>query len=211
MNDAPAECVLWLDAGDCILRPVPEVFEIIRQQGYFAVPNYWPLEIEASEDACEGCGVPPDFRVGKTSLALGVFGFMRGSVAEKVVKECLEVALTERYIRANKPWHRWEQAILSLLMYRDISPLLLCDGTTYLYEDLAAKFTTHAIWAARRYMHKKDLRFFASCLSGPVSRHLPRSSHRANPWLKIAIQVKIALNTVLRLLGRQKDSFDGVR
>jgi hypothetical protein len=96
-------------------------------------------------------------------------------------------------------------------MYRDISPLLLCDGTTYLYEDLAAKFTTHAIWAARRYMHKKDLRFFASCLSGPVSRHLPRSSHRANPWLKIAIQVKIALNTVLRLLGRQKDSFDGVR
>jgi hypothetical protein len=210
MNDAPGECVLWLDAADCILRPVPEVFEIIRQQGYFVVPNYWPLEIEASEAACEGCGVPPDFRVGKVSLAAGLFGFMRGSVAEKVVQEALEVALTERYIMATKPSHRWEQAILSLLMYREISPLIFCDGTTYLYEDLAAKFTTHAIWAARRGMHPKDLRFFASCLSGPVSPHVPRPSHKVTPWYKSAVQVKIALNAVLKLLGRKKRLRDGV-
>jgi hypothetical protein len=211
MNDAPAECVLWLDAGDCILRPVPEVFEIVRKQGYFAVPNYRPLEIEASEDACEGCGVPPDFRVGKVSLAGGVFGFLRGSVAEKIVQECLDVALTERYIKASQPWHRHDQSILSLLMYRDILPLILCDGTTYFCEDLAAEFTTHAIWAGRRYMHYKDLRFFASCISGPVSPHLPRSSHKLTLWFKSALQVKIALNAMLRLLGRHKGSNDGVK
>jgi hypothetical protein len=211
MNDAPAECVLWMDSGDCFLRPVPEIFEIIRQQGYFAVPNYRRLEIEASEDACEGCGVPPDFRVGKVSLAAGIFGFLRGSVAEMVVQQALEVALTERYIKASNQWHRWDQAILSLLMYREFSPFILCDGTTYFCEDLAAKFTTHAIWGARRFMHNKDLRFFASCLSGPASPHLPRSSLRAAPWFKSAIQVKIALNAVLKLLGRHKGSFEGVR
>jgi hypothetical protein len=211
MNDAPAECVLWLDAGHCILRPLPEVFEIIRQQGYFAVPNYRPLEIEASENACKGCGVPLDFRAGKVSLAGGVFGFMRGSVAEKVVQKCLEVALTERHIKASKPWHRHDQSILSLLMYREISPLILCDGTIYLYEDLAAKFTIHSIWAARRNMHNKDLQFFTSCLSGPGSPHLPRPSHRATPRFKIAIQVKIALNAVLKLLGLHKGPIDGVK
>jgi hypothetical protein len=211
MNDAPGECVLWLDAGDCILRPVPEVFEIIRQQGYFAVPNYRPLEIEASEDACEGCGVPLDFRTGKVSLAAGVFGFQGGSAAENVVRECLEVALTERYIRASNPWHRHDQAILSLLMYRDISPLILCDGPTYFCEDLTAKFTTHSIWAGRRFMHYKDLQFFASCLSGPVSRHIPRSSHKLTLWFKSALLMKNALNAVLRLLGRPSGSIDGVK
>jgi len=211
MNDAPAECVLWMDCGDCILRPVPEVFEIIRQQGYFAVPNYRPLEIEASEDACEGCGVPTDFRAGKVSLAGGVFGFMRGSVAEKIVRECLEVALTERYIKASKPWHRHDQSILSLLMYREILPLILCDGATYFCEDLTAKFTTQSIWGGRRYMHYKDLRFFASCLLGPATPHLPRASHKMTLWFKTALQVKIALKAVLRLLGRDKSLFDGVR
>jgi hypothetical protein len=211
MNDAPAECVLWLDSGHCVLRPFPEVFEIVRKQGYFAVPNYRPLEIEASEEACEGCGVPPDFRVGKVSLAGGLFGFLRGSVAEKVVQEWLHVALTERYIKARNQWHRHDQSILSLLMYREISPVIPCDGTIYLYEDLAAKFTTHSIWAARRGMHYKDLRFFASCLSGPVSPHLPRASHKLTLWFRSALHLKNALKALLRLFGQHKRPIDGIK
>jgi hypothetical protein len=211
MNDASAERILWLDAGCCVLRPVPEIFDIIDQQGYFALPNYRPLDIEASEEACEGCGVRPDFRVGKVSLTAAVFGFRCGSVAQQVVKECLKVAQTERYIKASKPWHRWEQAILSLLMYRNISPLILCDGTLYFYEDLAAEFTTHSIWAARRSMHYEDKQFLASCLFGPVSPYRPRPSHKLALWYKCARQPKVVFNAVKKVIFRHKPSMDGVK
>jgi len=211
MNDAPAERVLWMDAGCCVLRPFPEIFNIIEKQGYFALPNYRPLEIEASEEACEGCGVPPEFRVGKISLAATLFGFLRGSSAESVVQECLKVALTERYIKASEPWHRHDQAILSLLMYRDISPLILCDGTIYLYEDPRAKFTTHSIWAARRFMHYKDMRFFASCLLGPASPHLPQASHKMTWWYRSAWRAKRALRAMRRLVSGDRGLMEGIR
>lgn len=211
MNDAPGDRVFYLDAGCCILRSMPEVFEIISQQGYFCVPNYEPLEIEASDDACEGCGVPAPFRVGKVSLAAGVFGFLRGSVAEHVVQECLRVASTERYIMATKPEHRCDQSILSLLMYREVSPLIMCDGRIYFCEDLAAKFTTHAIWAARRNMHYKDKRFFASCLKGPVYPHIPRASHRLTLWHRGARIPKAAIRALMRLLGRGRGPSEYVK
>jgi hypothetical protein len=212
MNDAPAERVLYMDSGCCILRPVPEIFEIASELGYFAVPNYRPLEIEASEDACEGCGVAQEFRVGKVSLAATLFGFSRGSAVERVVQEFLRVASTERYIMASKPWHRHDQSILSLLMYREVSPLILCDGTIYLYRDLAAKFTTNKIWSARRSMHYKDKRFFASCLEGPVSPHLPQPSHKLTLWYQSAWRAKLAIDALKRMMiGRHKVPFDGVR
>lgn len=211
MNDAPAERVLWMDAGCCVLRPFPEVFDIIEKQGYFALPNYRPLEIEASEEACEGCGVPQEFRVGKISLAATLFGFLRGSSSERVVQECLKVASTERYIKATRPSHRHDQAILSLLMYRDVSPLILCDGTIYLYEDLRAKFTTHSIWAVRRFMHYKDKQFFASCLLGPASPHLPRASHKVTWWYRSAWRAKRALNAMRRLVSGDRSLMEGIR
>jgi len=211
MNDAPAERVLWLDAGCCVLRPLPEIFDIISQQGYFALPNYHPLEIEVSEEACEGCGVSPNFRIGKVSANAAVFGFQRGSAAEQVVQECHKVSLTERHIMASKPWHRHDQAILSLLLYRNISPLILCDGIIYFDEDLTAKFTTHAIWAARGGMHPADLRFYAARLTGPASPHHPRPSHRAALWFRIALKTKQTLVGLKRWLLRQTSPMDGVK
>jgi hypothetical protein len=208
---ASADRVLWLDAGCCILRPLPEIFDIIGHQGYFALPNYRPLEIEASEQACEGCAVTTDFRVGKVSLTAAVFGFLRGSVAERVVHLALEVAKTERYIMASKHWHRWEQAILSLLMYREISPLLLCDGTIYFYEELAANITIHSIWAARRSMHYKDKKFLASCLFGPVATFRPRASHKIALWYRIARQPKVVFVAMKTLMSRQEKALDGIK
>ena len=211
MNNAPSENVLWMDAGCCVLRPVPEVFEINDQQGYFCLPNYRPLELEASEEACEGCRVQRQFPVGKISLAAGFFGFRRGSVAERVVQESLSVALTERYIKASKPEHRHDQAILSLLMYREFSPLIMCDGAIYFFEDPEARFTTHRIWAARRNMHYKDKRIFASFLEGPVVVHLPRASHKKTWWYKSALQVKLAINWLNQQLGRRSRIYNGIR
>jgi hypothetical protein len=190
---------------------LPEIFDIIGKQGYFALPNYQPLELEASEEACEGCGVLPDFRMGKVTVTAAVFGFLRGTSVEHVVQEALRVAKTERYIKASKPWHRWEQAILSLLMYRDISPLILCDGTTYFYEDLRARFTMHSIWAARRCMHYEDKQFFASCLLGPAFPHLPRASHKVTWWYRSAWRAKRALNAMRRLVSGDRSLMEGIR
>jgi hypothetical protein len=200
MNDAPAERILWLDAGCCILRPCPEIFEIIGKQGYFAIPNYQPLEVEASVDACEGCGVSTGFPAGKVSLAANVFGFQRGTPVERVVQECLKVAQTERYIKQSKPWHRQDQSILSLLMYRDLSPLILNDGTIYSNEDLSADFTDQAIWASRRCMHFTDKRFFAARIAGPVSPHRPRRSHKIALWYRIIRLPKAAWVGLKKLL-----------
>ena len=185
-NHAPAERVFWLDAGCCVLRPMPEVFEIIDQLGYFAIPNYYLLEREASEEACEGCRVSAEFRKGKGTVASGIFGFRRGTAGERVVQEALQIGLTEKYIMAYTPSHRWEQALLSLLLYKQINPLILCDGTVYGYGDLRAAFSTHAIWAARRSMHPKDRRYFASSLAGKAQPHLPRSSHKRALWYRVA-------------------------
>ncbi|MGA2047627.1 MAG: hypothetical protein ABSG96_08035 [Terracidiphilus sp.] len=209
MNDAPAERVLWLDAGVFVLRPLPEIFDIVVKQGYFALPNHQRLEIEASEQACEGCGVPAEFRAGKVTVTSAVFGFLRGSPIEQVVQECLRVARTERFIAATKPEHRWEQAILSLLLYRDISPLILCDGSLYFCEDLRAKFTAQSIWAARRFMHYKDQRFLATCMVGPVSPFIPRSSHKVTWWFQGALRIRNALRTIKRLLtGTQSQTLN---
>ena len=208
---ASADRVLWLDAGCCILRPLPEIFDIIGHQGYFALPNYRPLEIEASEDACEGCTVTTDFPVGKVSLTAAVFGFLRGSVAERVVHISLEVAKTERHIMATKHWHRHDQSILSLLMYREVSPLVLCDGTIYFYEELSANVTIHSIWAARRSMHYKDKKFLASRLFGPVAPFRPKASHKLALWYRIVRQPKVVFVAMKNLVSRQEKALDGIK
>ena len=206
-----AERILWIDAGCCILRPLPEIFEIIGQQGYFALPNYRPLDIEASDAACEGCGVPGNFRSGKVSLTAAVFGFRHGSTAEQVVHEALAVARTERYIKATESWHRWEQAILSLLMYRAISPLVLCDGTLYFYESLKANVTVHSIWAARRSMHYRDKALLAMRLIEPALPFRPRPSHKTTLWYQAARQPKVGFFALLRLLGIREKTPNGIK
>lgn len=208
---ASAERILWMDAGCCILRPLPEAFDIIKEIGYFALPNYRPLEIEASAEACEGCGVAKGFPVGKVSLSAAVFGFSHGSAAERVVHLSLEVAKTERHIKATKHWHRHDQAILSLLMYREIEPLILCDGTIYFYEDLTANITVHSIWAARRSMHYKDKKFLATCLFGPVTPFRPRASHKVAAWYRLAKQPKATLRKLKNLLANKERVNDGIK
>jgi hypothetical protein len=211
MHDAPAKRVLWLDAGCCVLRPIPEILDIVSAQGYFGLPNARPLEIEASEAACEGCGVSPDFRKGKVVVTAAVLGFLRGSKAEQVIEEAYSVGLTERFIRATRPEHRWEQAILSLQMYKHITPLILCDADTYFNEDWHARFTTQSIWAARRAMHFRDRRYFAASLTGPAHPHLPGPSHKLTLWYRTAWGVKVALDYVKNIFRGGAKLPDGVK
>ncbi len=212
LQDAPANKVLWLDAGCCILRPVPEILEITKAQGYFLLPNYRPLELEASEAACEGCGVTPDFRVGKVTVTAAVVGFLRGSTAEQAINEAYEAGRTEYFIKATRPEHRWEQALLSLQFYKHLKPLVLCDAGSYFNEDLAARFATHSIWAARRNMHFRDRRYFAASLQGgPSHPHLPEPSHKLTLWYRSAWRAKALLNGAMDVLSANKKVPDGVK
>ena len=211
LQDAPARRVLWLDAGCCVLHPCPEILDILTKQGYFGLPNHRPLALEASEEACGGCGVPPGFREGKVTVTAAVVGFLRGSVGETVIHEAYTVGLTERYIRATRREHRWEQAILSLQLYKHIHPLMLCDAATYFFEDLAARFTTHKIWAARRNMHFRDRRFFAASLDRPARPHIPEASHKLTLWYRAAWQSKVAIDSAKSLLKPGPKVSDGVK
>ena len=74
-NDIEAETFLWIDAGAIVLSSLDEVFPHIKNTGYLVAPNYRLLVEEASEEACNGCGVDPSFREGKTTLAGNFIGF----------------------------------------------------------------------------------------------------------------------------------------
>ncbi len=207
-NDAPAKSVLWLDAGCCVLRPMPEVFDTIESRGYFAIPNFYALEREASEAACDGCHVPASFRANKVAVAGGVFGFRRGTPAERVVEICLDVAMTERHIMAYTPEHRCDQALLSILLYREIDPLELCDGTMYAYGGLEAPRSEHAIWTARRNMNPQDLRYFREYLTGSGPTYHPSRSHKVALWYRVAW---FLYSTLSRMSASNQSVFDGIR
>ena len=63
-HEAPADSVLWLDAGLTVLRPLDEVFTAIDAIGYFACPNYEPINIEASRHGIRSLRNRPGDHIG---------------------------------------------------------------------------------------------------------------------------------------------------
>jgi hypothetical protein len=157
-NDAPADHVLWLDSGTLVLNNLDEIFDAIKELGYFAVPNYQPLTAEASHAACTGCGLPPSFAAGKPTLAGNVFGFDKGQKLGILVKKALEVAMVEEHIKATSPLHRHDQAIVSLLMHKHFDPVLLFDKGIYNSTYSPTQVPGQKIWAHRHRMRAEDLR-----------------------------------------------------
>jgi len=164
-NDAPAHEILWMDAGIVVLKPLDSVFHAIDNMGYFVVPTYHPLIENASEAACKGCGVDADFREGKVTLAGGFIGFKKEGQILQILEEAISVALTEEYIAATERMHRHDQAIISLLFYREFKNVLMSDGVTYcscvpLNHSLRAP--GREVWVHRRSILPKDQAYFAS-------------------------------------------------
>jgi len=60
-------------------------------------------------------------------------------------------------------------------------------------------------------MHYKDKQFFASCLLGPASPHLPRASHKVTWWYRSAWRAKRALNAMRRLVSGDRSLMEGIR
>lgn len=174
LNDAPARDILYIDAGVVVLRPLDDVFESVGRHGYFLVRNRMPLEEEASEAACQACAVAPDFRHGKGTLAGGFAGFRKEGKVAVMLQEVLDLALTEANIAASNTRHRHDQALLSLLAYKRLSPLKLADPDIYLVHESPRWVEDQAIWVHRRALRRGDAAHLAAHISARGERFLPR-------------------------------------
>lgn len=175
-HDAPARDVLWIDAGIAVLQPLDEVFSVIAQQGYFVVPNGWPLSREASEAHCRGCGVPPEFRHGKPTFTAALVGFEKEGWMGELLDEALRVALVEEYITAGTPDHRWEQALFSLLLHRYSDQVSFAEPEIYHAEKSPLQTPPPKVWLHRRTMCARDREHFAAHISTPGAPLIPNRS-----------------------------------
>lgn len=205
-HDAPARQVLWIDAGVAVLQPLDEVFQVTAQQGYFVVPNGMPLSLEASESACRGCGVAPDFGEGKQTLAGTIAAFCKDGRMQPLLAEALRVALVEKHIAATTPHHRHDQAILSLLLYRYLDQVSSADPGIYLAEASPRQSPDQKVWVHRRHaMRARDRAHFAAHLSTPGAPYLPSPPH----WWHGKLPIDQVRHWFLPQQGRVL--FDGVR
>jgi hypothetical protein len=177
LNDAPAQDILWMDSAMAVLRPVDEIWDAVDRLGYFLVPNYEMLDWEASVAACEGCGVSADFRNGKPTLAATMMGFRKTGKILQLLQEALTIAQEEKYIKGTDIAHRHDQAILSLLMYKHLSSVVLADGTIYLGGLLPNQTPGQKIWAHRRRMLERDITHFAAHISVAGEPFLPSAPY----------------------------------
>lgn len=193
-NDIDAETFLWIDAGAVVLSPLVEVFSHIENTGYLVVPNYRLLVEEASEEACFGCGVDPSFREGKTTLAGGFIGFDKtNELIASIVKKAIELALVEKNLKATDPKHRHDQALISLLIYKNIPSPLMLDGSIYLGGPSPILVPGQKVWACRTGMNRRDIENFSNYFLEPKDQHptFPESPQKFVGWLLGDVEYQI--------------------
>lgn len=218
-NDAPAKNFLWLDAGIVVLRPLDEVFEAIERMGYFVVPTYHALTENASEAACAGCKVSPDFRAGKMTLAGTVIGFRREGKTREILEESMSVALVEEHIAAQEKMHRHDQAIISLLLYRGYGEVLMGDGIVYCGWLSPRQTPEQRIWVHRRMLLPEDQKHFEAHLSRGGASYMPRDARavrRSRVWWRRLLggpywRLRGALHSMRRPAESDETPYDGVR
>jgi hypothetical protein len=182
ISDAPAHDVLWIDAGVAILNPLDEIFDALAHQGYFLISNYQLLDWEASEAACRGCGVPPEFRLGKPTLAGTMMGFNKQGRMRPILQAALAVAQTEEYIAATDHRHRHDQAIISLLLYKHLVSVVMADKNLYLAPQSPHRVYGQKVWVHRRKMRAEDVRHFTAHISTPGDAYRPQPPLPTQGW-----------------------------
>jgi hypothetical protein len=200
LNDAPARDILWLDAGLVVLAPLHEIFMAVETMGYFMVANYQLLDWEASEAACEGCGVAYEFRLGKPTLAGGLMGFRKSGKSQTVLSDALQVAMTERHMAATDTVHRHDQAVISLLMYRHFGDVQISDGLYYLGWRSPRQVPGQKVWVHRRAIQPADRAHFAAHIKGAGEPYCPGEPDQSEASGTVAVWS--ALRRALRRLRR---------
>lgn len=175
-NDAPARDVLWLDAGVVILQPISELFDAIDRLGYFINPTYYLLSDTATDAACVGCGVKPEFRNNKMTFNGGVVGFRKEGTLGKIIIKALEIASVEDFIQSTIPLGRHDQAILSLLIYKYIPNPIMLDTMVYAGWSSPRQVHGQKIWQHRRALLQEDFDHFKRHISVPGPAYIPVNS-----------------------------------
>jgi len=215
-NDAPADEVLWIDAGIAVLAPLDEIFGHLGRTGHFVVPTYHLLSENASEAACLGCRVPPGFREGRCTFAGGFIGFAKRDPMLSILREALDIAKVERFIASSGREHRHDQMLISLLMHRDLGPVCPADGLLYAGWLGPDQVPGQRVWVHRRRMHPDDMKHLAEAAAkgGPAFR--PRApSSTSWPyrlWKTIFAPPERWLRRLFRGQPlRDRQPYDGVR
>ena len=172
-QDAPADQFFYLDAGLIALRPMDEVFAAVDDRGYFAIPNYRCLDDESPQPARRACRVPPDFCRNLPSVAGGIIAFDKTGRFKDLLAEAYQIMLVEENVAATSPLHRHDQAIISLLLHRDASPLLLADAQIYQGWESAHQVPGQKIWVHRRKLDPQDAAVFAAHIVDPGDPFIP--------------------------------------
>jgi len=207
-----------MDAGLVILRPLDAVFHAIDNIGYFVVPTYHPLVQNASKMTCKGCGVDAGFRDGKVTLAGGFIGFKKEGKVLQILEEALSVALKEEYIVATKRMHRHDQAIISLLFYRELGSVLMADGVIYCScfpLDDSPIYPGRAVWVHRRSILPEDQAYFASHIVETGPPYLPRDPKTEKRfkiiWKKVFGGIERFIRRLIKGQIGEEGPYDGVR
>jgi hypothetical protein len=180
LYDAPARNIVWMDAGLVVLRPVDEILDAVHTQGYFLTTHHELLDWEASDAACEGCGVPSTFRRGKLTLPATLMGFRKAGKTLRILEEALEVGFIEKNIAPTKRTHRFEQAIISLLVYKHLGRVVIADSAVYSGALSPEQIPGQKIWVHRRRILRKDIEHFASHIASPCAPHVPSPPYPLN-------------------------------
>lgn len=173
LNDTPSLNILWIDPGVVVLQPLDEVFDTIRTRGYFVTTNDERLESEASEDACRGCAVPSEFRVGKLTLAATVIGFRKQGQVRTLLEEALRVAGVEEPVAATALSRRSDHALLSLLLYKHFGQVVVADGAMYLCRLSPRQTPGQKLWVHRRKLLQVDAAYLGGQISTIGDPYLP--------------------------------------
>lgn len=214
-NDAPAREVLWMDAGLVVMQPLDEIFDLLGSLGYFVMPTYHLLTDNASEAACRGCRVDPEMRRGKMTLAGGLIGLRKEGRVREVAKEALAVALTEQHIASTAPMHRHDQAILSLLMYREFTRVVMADGQVYMGWMSPRQVPGQKVWVHRRKLLEKDRTHLTAHIMQPGEPFLPGDPVADRPFRTLWKNIFGTSERIIRRflkgeLGKE-EIYDGVR
>jgi hypothetical protein len=165
-----ADCLVWLDAGLTVLRPLDEALAQIEERGYFVVSQGIPVGDSTPADYHERFGLPLECRE-CGSVAAGILGFrISRPFYERVVVPTLEAATAGFSIgfspgevaklnygldRSDEPVRdcphfRWDQTLFNIFFYREIADPVVNDVFEFGGWKTPQDHPVQVIWSHRR-------------------------------------------------------------
>jgi len=193
--NAPCETYVWIDAGICVLRPMPEAFLMADALGYFIQPNTLSLDVGVCQPLREHFGLTPRQLPEMLGINAGIHG-MNKTKARALLEEAMRLCLHEPYMAAQKPKDLHDQDLFSVLLYKHFSPLVFADRQ--LYDEDHGGPRAHSgqrVWVHRRGMLSEDMNYFIRHVDRPGQQHIPRTlppGKEFSPSLLVRIRIRIA-------------------